>query len=296
VFFHQGIILLYPNRLLKAKNIEIMKKSLSLLIITSILLTLATGCKKDKGDPPALPPAESMSIDFSNFESGKKADYLFPAAKGAENSTWEFAAGAALLWKYIIGTTLAVPVLSFKACITNQPVYLDNNTWQWSANATVFDATYSARLTGQITSSIIIWKMYISKDGTGSYTDFLWFEGTSRPDGTEGQWKLYESPQIAVEILQIDWSVVGNELGMIKYTFTKTGNSFAGSYIEYGLTANDLNAYYTIHYYSTEFETFFDLIVQWSTTLHNGRVQCEQYFGTDDWYCWDSNYLNVTCP
>lgn len=273
-----------------------MKKLLSLIIITGILLTSGTGCKKDNGDPPTLPPAESMSIDFSNFESDRKADYSFPAAKGTENSSWEFAAGAAILWKYIVETTLAVPVLSFKACVSNQPEYLDNNTWQWSANATVFGANYGARLTGQVTSSNIIWKMYITKDGTGGYSDFLWFEGTSKLDGTEGQWKLYESPQNSVEILQIDWSVTGNEIGMIQYTFTKAGNPFAGSYIEYGLTSNDLNAYYTIHYYSIEFETFFDLEVEWSTTLHNGRVKCQQYFGTDDWYCWDSNFLNVTCP
>jgi hypothetical protein len=272
-----------------------MKKSLSLLIILSILIILSAGCKKDKGDPPVLPPSESMSIDFSNFESGKKSENFITTNKGVENSSWEFAAGAAMLWKYIIGTTLAVPVYSFKAAISNQPVYLDDNTWQWSANATILNATYTARLTGQITSSNVVWKMYITKEGTGGYSDFLWFEGTSKPDGTEGQWKLYESPQNSVEILQIEWSVTGNEIGMIKYTFTKAGNSFAGSYIEYGLTSNDLNAYYTIHYYSIEFETFLDLEVEWSTTLHNGRVRCEEYFGNNDWYCWDSNFLNVTC-
>jgi hypothetical protein len=273
-----------------------MKKSISILIITTILLSFSSGCKKDKGDPPLLPPAESMTIDFSNFESGKKGDPLITAAKGTENSNWEFAASAAMLWKYIIGTTLAVPVYSFKATVTKQPVYIDNSTWEWNADATVLNATYKARLTGQITSSNIIWKMYITKEGTGGYTDFLWFEGTSKADGTEGQWNLYESPQNSVEILKINWSLTGDDIGMIKYTFTKSGSPFAGSYIEYGLTSNELNAYYTIYYYNTAFETFFDLEIEWSTTLHNGRIRCEQYFGNNDWYCWDGNYVNVTCP
>jgi hypothetical protein len=273
-----------------------MKKLFSLLIITSVLLTMFTGCKKDKGDPPVLPPAESMTIDFTNFESGAKGDYSIYPTKGTQTSNWEFSAGVAMLWKSIIGTTLAVPVYSFKSAVNQKAVYLDDNTWQWSVDATVLNVTYKSRLTGQITSSNVVWKMYITREGTGGYTDFLWFEGTSRLDGTEGEWRLYESPQNSVEILKIDWSVTGDEIGMVKYTYTKAGNSFAGSYIEYGLTANDLNAYYTIHYYNSAFETFFDLDVEWSTTLHNGRVRCEEYYGTTDWYCWDGNYLNITCP
>jgi hypothetical protein len=41
-----------------------MKKLLSLSLL---LLIIFAGCKKDQGDPPLLPPAESMLIDFSNF-------------------------------------------------------------------------------------------------------------------------------------------------------------------------------------------------------------------------------------
>jgi hypothetical protein len=137
--------------------------------------------------------------------------------------------------------------------------------------------------------------MYISKEGTGGFSDFLWFEGTSKLDGSEGQWILYESQQNPVEVLRIDWSVTGDKIGMIKYSYTKSGNVFNGSYIEYGLTADDLNAYYTIHYYNSSYQLFYDLNVEWSTTLHNGMVQCEDYFGTPDWYCWDGNFLNVTC-
>ena len=127
--------------------------------------------------------------------------------------------------------------------------------------------TYNAKLTGQITESNIIWKMYITKEGTGGYTDFLWFEGTSKPDGSQGQWKLYESQQNPVEILTIDWTASGDNIGKVKYTYTKAGNEFATSYIEYGLTSNTLNAYYTIHYYNTSYEQFFDMNVEWSTTL-----------------------------
>jgi hypothetical protein len=201
-----------------------------------------------------------------------------------------------MLWKSIIYTTLAVPVYSFQLAVDQKAVYLDDKTWQWSCNATVLSVTYSARLTGQITETNVVWKMYITKEGTGGYSDFLWFEGTSKPDGSQGQWKLYESQQNPVQVLQIDWSVTGNKIGMVKYTYTKSGAEFKDSYIEYGLTTNTLNAYYTIHYYNSSYQQFFDMNVEWSTSLHNGRVKCPGRFATNDWYCWDGNYLNITCP
>jgi len=75
-----------------------MKKYAILIFITIISLSLITSCKKDHGDPPALPPAGSMTIDFSNFVSGKKGDVSISLPKGTQNSNWEFAASAALLW------------------------------------------------------------------------------------------------------------------------------------------------------------------------------------------------------
>lgn len=273
-----------------------MKRVVSLIIITTFIITQFTGCKKDKGDPPVLPPAETMTIDFSNFQSGTKGNTSISIPKGTVSSNWEFSAGAALLWKAIIYTTLAVPVYSFQVAVDQKPVYIEDKTWQWSGSATILAATYSARLTGQITETNVVWKMYITKAGTGGYTDFLWFEGTSALDGSEGQWILNESQQNPVQVLKIDWSISGDKIGMIKYTYTKTGSTFKDSYIEYGLTSNTLNAYYTIHYYDSSYQQFYDLNVEWSTTLKNGRVKCLGHFGTSHWYCWDSNYLNVTCP
>jgi hypothetical protein len=272
-----------------------MKRFVSLVIIVTFILTQFTGCKKDKGEPPVLPPSKSMTIDFSNFESGKKSDESISIPKGIQKGNWEFAASIALLWDAIIYTTLAVPVYSFQAAINQKATYIDDKTWQWSADATVNNKTYTARLTGQITETNVVWKMYITLAGTGGYSDFLWFEGTSELDGTAGQWKLYESQLNPVEIVTIDWTLSGTNIGSVKYTFTKAGNPSTGSSIEYGLTTNTMNAYYKINYYNSSDTKFYGMDVEWNTTLHNGRVKCLWHFGTSDWYCWDGNYLNVTC-
>lgn len=273
-----------------------MKKFLAIALLIFFSGAFLHSCKKDKGDPPVLPPAESMSIDFSNFETGKKSDISTVIPKGTLTSNWEFAAGVAFVWNTVIYTTLAVPVISFQMAGDYTASYLDDNTWQWSYNATVLNATYKARLTGQIRTSDVLWKMYISREGTGGFNEFLWFEGTSEKDGSEGQWKLNLSPQNQVPVLQIDWSKTGNTIGMIRFTYIKAGESFKDSYIEYGLTTNVLNAYYNIHYYNTTYLQFYDLNVEWSTAQHNGRVKCPAYFGNSEWYCWDGNYINITCP
>ncbi|MFZ2340179.1 MAG: hypothetical protein WAW07_10730 [Bacteroidales bacterium] len=272
-----------------------MKRYFALFIVSALLLTQFSSCKKDKGDPPVLPPAGSMAIDFNNFDQTGKGEYPVSFPKSSPNSNWELAASAAMLWNVIIYGTLAVPVNAFKLAVNEQPVHIDDNTWQWSASPTVMNETYNARLTGQATPSNNVWKMYISKTGTGGYSDFLWFEGTSKPDGSSGQWKLYESQSNPVEIVKIDWTAEAGKAVSVKYTFTKSGNPFAGSNIEYGTTQNSLNAYYSIYYYNSSAEEFFDMEVEWSTTMKNGRISCPKFFGDSNWHCWDSNYLNAEC-
>jgi hypothetical protein len=270
-----------------------MKKLLPLVVILILSAVLLHSCKKDKGDPPSLPPQESMTIDFSNFTTLKKSADAVIGQKGTENSNWEFAATVAGIWKLVISTTLAVPVASFKLAFNQTPVYLSDKTWQWSYSVPLAAATYKARLTGQIGASDIKWKMYITKEGTGAFAEFLWFEGTSKPDGTGGQWILNESFTAQSPFLQIDWTSSGSSIGSIKYTLVKN-DAYKTSYIEYGLTSNSLNAYYTIHYFNGL--KFSDVNVEWNTTTHNGRVKCLEYLGDTNWYCWDANKINTTCP
>jgi hypothetical protein len=268
-----------------------MKKILSVTLILLLSVGLITRCKKDKGEPPVLPPQESMTIDFSNFTTGKKSVDLVYDQKGTESSNWEFSAVVAGFWKLIITNTLVIPVTAFKIAIDQTPAYLSEKTWQWSYNVTVASTAYKAKLTGQIRTSDVLWKMYISKEG--GFTDFLWFEGTSKLDGTGGQWTLYQSSTVPDAFLQIDWTKTSTTIGTVKYTYIKN-DSYKTSYIEYGLTTSALNAYYTVNYYNGL--KFSSVNVEWSTTGKNGRVKCLDYLGDTKWYCWDSNKINVTCP
>jgi hypothetical protein len=274
-----------------------MKKVLTLLLLTVIMASLLTGCKKKKGDPPLLPPEESFLIDFSNFESGKSADFS-SFGKGVENSNWEFAALVAGYFRVVITSTLIVPVSAFKGAIDQTPTWLEEKTWQWSYSVNVATVTYKARLVGQIGTSDVSWKMYITKEGTGGFAEFLWFDGTttinSEGEPTGGKWTLNESSTVQQPLLQIDWTKTGTAMGTVKYTYLKTGD-FKNSYIEYGkTTSGSYDSYYNISYYNGT--AFSEMNVEWSSTGFNGRVMCPLWFGDSNWHCWNSNLTNITCP
>ncbi len=274
-----------------------MKKVLTLLLLTVFMASMLTGCKKKKGDPPILPPDESFIIDFSNFESGKSANFS-EFGKGVENSNWEFAVLVTGYFRIIAASTLVVPIAAFEVAVNhNAPVWLEEKTWQWSYTVSVASVTYKARLVGQIGASSVQWKMYITKEGTGGFAEFLWFDGTTNinaaGEATGGKWTLNESAAVQQPLLQIDWTKSGTAIATVKYTYLKTGN-FKNSYIEYGKTTGNFDSYFNINYYNGT--AFSDMDVEWSSTGSNGRVMCALWFGDSNWHCWNSNLANIVCP
>jgi hypothetical protein len=272
-----------------------MKKFFTLLMLVVISCSLLTSCKKNKGNPPTLPPEGSMAIDFSNFDAGKSG------VKGINDENWAFAATVAGYFKSLIVTTLAVPVASFSYALDQTPTYLEEKTWQWSFDVSVLSVTYKGRLVGQIRSSDVLWKMYVSRTGTGAFPEFVWFEGTSKLDGTGGQWTLNHSSAFKEPVLQIDWIRSGTAITKVTYTYVRTLNDaratdpFKTSYIEYGkIATGSYNSYYKIHYYNGS--AFSDVDVEWHSTNKIGHVKCQPYFLDTSWHCWDNTYTNTTCP
>jgi hypothetical protein len=275
-----------------------MKNLFSLLLLTVLSSVFFWSCEK-KGDPPALPPAESMTIDFSFFTTTKKSSPVLNDLKGvnaAENTNWTVAATVAGVWNTILIANLAIPVTAFEKAIENKPSYLDNRTWQWKYSVNVLAATYTARLTGQIRSDSIKWEMYIKKDGVGGFDEFRWFEGTTALDGNNGVWILDQSQAVQVPMLKIEWEKSGTDVGNITYTYIKTTEAFYGSNIEYGRTTGSPDAFYNVHFWESNRAKFIDVNIKWSTTVYTGQVRSVDYFQDNNWHCWDSNGNDTTCP
>jgi hypothetical protein len=276
-----------------------MKKVYSLAIAIILISGLFWGCQK-KGNPPTLPPAESMAINFSEFVTSMKSGLISNDTKAVENTNWTVAATVAGFWNALLVVNLAVPVAAFEKAINNKPTYLDNKTWQWKYSVNVVAATYTARLTGQVRSGDIKWQMFISKDGVGGYAEFLWFEGTTASDGTNGIWTINASQTDQNPFLQIDWFKSNSAIDSVKYTYIKTGEAFNGSYIKYGLNSNLFksfyNAFYNVYLWEPIKLKFTSVNIEWSTSSFIGRIQASDYFQDNNWYCWDANGNDGTCP
>jgi hypothetical protein len=269
-----------------------MKRLFLITLIISLSAFCFISCKKDKGDPPVLPPYKSMVIDFSNFSSKKKSADLPGSGKGTESSTWEFAAGVAGVWSSLILDNLAVPLTAFEAAINYKPSYVSENLWQWSYDFTQGVNAYKAKLQGKISTGTVTWKMYITNEGTGGYKDFLWFEGTSKTDGSGGQWQFSQSPQSAPKMFQDDWTKSGDEVTSVKYTYIKN-DTYKDSYIDYILlTSGSFDSGYKIHFSNGLYS---NSDIEWNITTFDGRLKCVDYLQDENWYCWDTNKINKVC-
>ena len=81
-----------------------MKKLISILFVVTIISGLFWGCEK-KENPPALPPAGTMSIDFSTFSTSKKSAITEGELKGialGDKTNWLLAATTAGVWNIIL--------------------------------------------------------------------------------------------------------------------------------------------------------------------------------------------------
>ncbi len=268
-----------------------MKKSILLGIIIMFSASFLTDCKKSKGEPPVLPPYGSMIIDFSNFTSQKKSAPVAPFIKGTESSTWEFAAAVSGVWNSLISTNLEVPVSSFQNTVENNPAFVSENLWQWSYDFTITGVTYKARLTGQITTTLNLWKMYITLEGTGGYSDFLWVEGTSLPDASAGQWIFNESPLAPLPMFQTDWTKSGDLITSVKYTYIKN-DTYKDSYITSAGISGTYDSSFNIHFANGLYS---DSDIEWDSSTRNGRLKSVDYLQDENWHCWDSNKINTIC-
>jgi len=274
--------------------------------ISGIILLLAfsfNSCKDEEPTAPILPPMTSMSSDFSvPSNSTKSADVV-----NLSSVNYGVSAFTVGYWNLVLGVTLAIPVASFYKSFENKPIYLGDKSWEWKYSVIVLAGNYNARLVGTIRQTDIKWEMYITKSGVGAFSEFKWFEGTSDLDGNAGQWLLYESPTVNEKVIQIDWTRTNDIIGDIRYTYVRESDNddpnqlSADSNIQYGLQEGDYNAFYHVNYNTRNNESnpFYDVLIEFSSTLYYGRIKAGHYFlDTADpkWHCWNGEGDDIPCP
>jgi hypothetical protein len=263
----------------------------------AFLALVLFGCNEEEtqfNEAPAIPPVETMVIDFGSMANNTKSATF-------ERTNWIYSATTVGAWNVIIGTTFAVPVAAFRAAINSQHTVIDNVTWQWEYEVEGFTSQYLARLVGKLQSDEIKWEMYITKKGINGFDEFLWFEGTSKTDGKSGRWELYHSNVFPEKTILIDWKRENETVGEIMYTYVREKNdqrekdNFNGSTLTYGLQEGEFDIYVYVHAWDTQINQFNDTFIEWSRSAYNGHVKSENFFNDNNWHCWDSQGNDVVC-
>jgi hypothetical protein len=262
---------------------------LHLLLVLVIAALTVTGCGTSA---PTIPPVETFVIPFENFGTSG----LALLADTGNQSNWDYAALTVGIWSTIITVGLAVPVAAFRASFQHTPVQQDDGSWLWTYSVNIVGSVYTAKLHAQFTTEVITegvhWTMNISKqDG---YQDFLWYWGECDLPATGGFWILKQSPTNSTGLLRIDWSRnISAGTYAVKYTNIVPGGPENGGYIDTQYTkGTPYDHIWDLYNKSGDNHTY----IEWSSTTGEGRVKDFQRFGDNDWHCWNSSRINVTCP
>ena len=265
-------------------------KTLELVIFSSLLLIIFSGCQKEKMEhAPELPPRTSFIMDFSDFIEGTTKSYNLQET----NKNRNHAVAQLAVWNTVILLHMAIPVASFVEAFNHEPEPQSDGSWKWSYEVSVGVNTYTANLFGKGLGKEVEWKMYISKSGLGAYTDFLWFTGNSHIAGIEGTWTLYKSPAENVPYVGIEWFKPLDGTSGIIYTNIVPDGPENGGYISHGVTKDTpYNAFYKIYNKGQD-----NLVeIYWNSISRAGQIRNILHFGDDNFYCWNDQGEDIECP
>lgn len=243
----------------------------------------------EDSEPPDIPPASTMVMDFSDFQEDNTPDA--PKLRIISIDNWKRASGVVVVWDTILAVTLAIPVGAFVESFNHEPERQPDGSWQWSYDAVIDGSTYTAKLQAKAVGGDINWDMYITKAGV--YTDVHWFSGVSNLIGTEGTWTLNRNPDNVTPFIGIDWHrSTDGQTADITYTSIVPGGEIEGSYITMAITDE------------TPFDASYDLYdsvadelieIEWNLADTSGRIKDSDHFGDDNWHCWDAMLQDVDC-
>lgn len=270
-------------------------------------IVLFTACQKE--DPiiddqqrmaPTLPPLESMLMAFPSAEDVDTTNLIGSQPGQAEprggNSykNWVYSALNLVAWNTAITLHSAIPFASFAEAFNHRPEFQGNGVWLWAYDYNFNGSRFKAELTGQyISNTEVQWDMTISK--VGGFQNVKWYTGVITTDGKSGSWSLSYNPNNPTPYLQIDYKETNdNGSGLLRYTNIEAGNNDKGDYIEYR-EDKDPNADYDRAYDVFKAKDNNLLEIQWNEINKNGRVKNPKEFGTSEWQCWDTEFLDTDC-
>ena len=259
---------------------------LTLLGAAFMVLSCSDDPSSVQEQPPELPPASSMEMDFSTFESQKAKSQS--EVKTIEN--FSRAVGAALVMKTVVDVNLIIPRALLTAAANADAELNEDGEWEWEYTRTVDGNDYGVRLVAtSVAEDSLNWDCYVTNTQLG-VENRLFFSGTTGEEGTNGTWTYFSlrSPETEQEVSQLDWAVNGEDDVELRLEVLTDRNGYAGDYIEYTFDGTLKTA------------TYYDESDDETTEIQINIQTNVGYFISPDYNngqqaCWDEDFQDIAC-
>ena len=268
-------------------------RSLLIVLITLSGMLWITSCRDNpasfEDQPPSLPPASSMEMNFSLFDQETTPAKSSGNSVAQDSSNFNQALFRATIMRLVVELNLAVPRALFEAARNTAAELNEKQEWIWSYSHSAGDQNYEVRLVAAPQGEDRLhWSFYVTSTGLG-LDNRLFFEGLTNREGTEGTWTYYDlqgSQQQPVS--EISWSVPAPDNVQLRLEILTDRNGHQGDYIEYQF---DGVVKHVIYYNSGEDQT---TEIQWNTDTHEGYIIAPDY-NNGMKSCWNASLENTLC-
>ena len=273
---------------------SLLNKSLTAALIVAHLALVS--CDKnptesEPGNPPQLPPKESMAIDlslFTNSQGAAKAGEMQVAGANFNNAAFRV-----LVINTVVAASLLVPVAVFAVAASQTPTFGADGKFHWIYSVQHGGQTFEADLAGwlDVPAGQSVWEMYISSPThQPPLNKFLWYSGRANFDATSGYWEFFDdnTPTAGVKVLRIDWQVAAEDNATLNFRVVKPNVPETGDELTYlvagagrTITAFDQSANTTLE-------------ITWDAQTGAGYLIAPDY-NNGEKACWDANRDDVAC-
>lgn len=240
----------------------------------------ATGI--EQGEPPELPPVESLTFDMAFFDGGGAPQAMARQAQPGLN--WAAAALGVAAANLSVVVHLAVPVATWHAARLETPV-LEDGRWHWRFDVAQGGQTYGGDLAGYGDGSDVVFEMRVSSSVL-QLDDFLWYTGRAAIGGTGGEWVFHDPDDGGAVAGRIDWTHPDDDVWTL--AFTAVTGDHAGDALVYAVDGSSRTVTFTD---ASEAET---AEVGWDEETREGYVIAPGYNGGVK-SCWDGTLANAPC-
>ncbi len=289
-------------------------------ICLAVLLAifLIPGCSNDndpvappveQSQPPKLPSMSTMTFDLdffgvalpavdqSSVETGKPGPEL-QAAGAATRSNWINAVVRALFVHLLVFDALDEPIGAFAIAVHSVPQKQADGSWLWTYIFVDEGAEYSIFLYGKQGTGYVDWRMEVSTNNAQLSLDhFMWFEGRTQNDNSEGYWQFYDpvidGPALTsaatdgVKTARIDYENASAREHRLTVTINGEGREDEGDYLEFyeSATMGSIDHYDASEDLSSNITYYSD---------GSGSITVPDY-NNGQQACWDTHQEDVDC-